>query len=82
MYALAFVFAVAFQCKPVDYAFRYWRERGGTCVNGDALTWALAAINIAIDVAVIALPLHPLSKLKTTTRRKLLISVMFSCGFL
>ena len=42
----------------------------------------MAAVNVILDVAVIALPVRQLFKLQMMLKQKLLISIMFLCGFL
>ncbi|KAK5049087.1 hypothetical protein LTR84_005510 [Exophiala bonariae] len=80
-YMLAFLIVSAFQCWPVSYAWTHWDgEHHGRCNNVNAQGWAAAAINIALDVVILVLPLRLISKLSLHWKKKLQISLMLSVG--
>jgi hypothetical protein len=82
-YALAFGLAVIFQCHPLDGAWRSWDgEYRANCVNINYLGWSGAAVNIVFDIITLVLPMHVLSKLTMSLRKKIQILAMFAVGFL
>jgi hypothetical protein len=82
-YLIAFVLISVFQCRPIDAAWRRWDgEYPAQCNNINSQAWAAAAINMFLDIVTMILPLRELSKLSLSLRKKLLVMVMFSLGFL
>lgn len=82
-YWLGFLFAFAFQCSPVSYNWTMWDgEHQGTCVKTNAMVVTAAALNIVLDVWVIALPIPKVLKLQASITTKLQVLLMFSIGFL
>lgn len=68
-------------CQPLDYFWRGWDgEYEGHCVNREALYYALNGIGMAYDLFVIIVPIPYVLKLNLQTRRKILVSSMFSVG--
>lgn len=83
VYAMVYGFVVIFQCTPVNGAWLSWdKEYNSRCMNQNILGWSTASINIALDLATIALPLPSLAKLKMPMRKKLQIMLMFAVGIL
>ncbi|RMY79527.1 hypothetical protein D0864_09078 [Hortaea werneckii] len=81
-YGVAFLLVSVFQCRPLSYAWHHWDgEHSGTCNNINAQGWTSAAFNVILDVIVIALPLPLLAKLQLNKRKKFLVILMFSVGF-
>lgn len=82
-YTLAFILATTFQCQPVSY---FWKQLDdaveGRCNNINAQAWISAAVNIVLDLVVLALPLRPLWALQLSVARKLTVIAMFSLGIL
>ncbi|KAK5939993.1 hypothetical protein PMZ80_007411 [Knufia obscura] len=82
-FALAFLFALTFQCSPISYAWTNWdTEKTGTCVDGGAAVWAHAVLNIFFDVVVLVLPIASLTRLQLSYswKAKAQICIMFSTG--
>ncbi|KAF1972783.1 hypothetical protein BU23DRAFT_508119 [Bimuria novae-zelandiae CBS 107.79] len=80
-YILGTTLALIFQCKPLNLAWTRWdNEHPGKCFNLNLLGWMTAALNIVGDLIVILLPLHELSKLAMTRRKKAGIMLMFLGG--
>ncbi|EME78938.1 uncharacterized protein MYCFIDRAFT_60432 [Pseudocercospora fijiensis CIRAD86] len=78
---IAFVFALLFQCTPVEYSwFRWDGKHKGTCMEFDHIAWPAAAINILLDLLVIGLPFPQLWKMKMNKRKKLQVMIMFGTG--
>lgn len=82
VYATAYDFLLIFQCDPISGAWRFWDgEFEAKCISINVLGWSAAAINIALDVAVIVLPLPELFRLSLSLRKRLQIIAMFAVGF-
>ncbi|KAJ5753504.1 uncharacterized protein N7511_007657 [Penicillium nucicola] len=82
-YGLTFLFAFAFQCSPVSYNWNGWDgEHKGACVQTNTLVVTAAALNIVLDIWVIALPIPRVMKIQASINTKLQVLFMFSIGFL
>jgi len=80
-YILGTVIALVFQCNPISLAWDRWDgEHPGKCFNLNLLGWMSAALNIVGDLIVICLPLHELSKLAMSRRKKAGVMLMFLGG--
>lgn len=78
---IAFTIANLNQCKPFWYAWEGWDGRHpGYCVNLVAMLVSHAAINIALDVWMLALPVTQVLWLNLRKRQKLEILTMFGLG--
>ncbi|KAF9893352.1 hypothetical protein FE257_011784 [Aspergillus nanangensis] len=74
---------IIFQCTPVSFVWTKWvGETAGSCIDINSYSWYRAAMQIVMDLSIIALPLWPLSKLSLSKRKKTLVLVMFCTGFL
>lgn len=83
VYGIAFMFAAAFQCRPISYYWDRWDgEHSGKCLNINAIAWANAAISIALDVWMLALPLWQVLYLKLGWKKKVGVIMMFFVGTL
>ncbi|KAL7803685.1 GPCR, PTH11-type [Trichoderma aethiopicum] len=81
VFGLVFAFIAAFQCTPVKYYWEKWDgEHQGTCFDINAIAWSNAAISIAVDIWVLAIPLWQLRSLNLDWRRKVGVAVMFCLG--
>ncbi|KAL6871411.1 hypothetical protein J3F83DRAFT_760741 [Trichoderma novae-zelandiae] len=81
---LVFTIGSLLQCVPLTFT---WEQFGGStnsphghCINVNAFAWANAAINVAVDIWLIGIPLYQLYRLDTQWRRKLSAAVMFMTG--
>lgn len=82
VYAITYDFLLIFQCNPISGAWKFWDgEFEAQCISINVLGWSAAAINIALDVAVIVLPLPELFGLSLSLRKRLQIIAMFAVGF-
>ena len=83
LYGATFVMVGVFQCTPVNYFWNMWdEEHQGHCLSINAIGWSNAAISIALDVWMLALPLWSIRSLSLCWRKKLAVSVMFCLGTL
>ncbi|GFF34748.1 hypothetical protein IFM61606_04720 [Aspergillus udagawae] len=80
-YLIAFVLISVFQCRPIKGAWLRWDGEGHySCNNINAQGWSAAAINMILDLTVMALPLRELYRLNLSLRKKLFVMSMFSLG--
>lgn len=83
LFGVAFVIASIFQCTPVSYFWTKWdNEHKGSCMDLNALAWSNAAISIALDAWMLAIPLWELRGLQLHWKRKVGVALMFCVGTL
>ncbi|KAJ4359878.1 uncharacterized protein N0V89_000434 [Didymosphaeria variabile] len=82
MFGVAFTTASIFQCQPIRYYWTKWdgEQKSGKCLNFNALAWANAAISIAVDFWMLAIPLSQIVHLKMAARKKIAVTSMFLVG--
>lgn len=82
-FGLANTCVMVFQCLPISYFWTSWSgETTGTCININYFSWARAAVEIAIDVCILSLPLPSLWKLQMGWKKKIQVLMMFALGFM
>lgn len=69
-------------CSPVSYSWNRWdpSEHSGHCIDFNAGVFSAAGINIALDFAIILLPVPKLLELEVSWPRKIGILATFSMG--
>ena len=78
MYSIASFFGDIFQCVPLR---KLWIPTvPGRCINFEALIIAGGVLNVVTDFAILGLPMPLLWRLEAPTRRKRLLSIVFSFG--
>lgn len=83
LYLLTYGFGTAFNFLLVSYIWTKWHgETEGSCLNFNAFGIANATTNIALDLAVIGLPLHKIAGLSVSLSKKIMLLAMFGLGFL
>ncbi|KAH7121686.1 hypothetical protein EDB81DRAFT_952355 [Dactylonectria macrodidyma] len=81
MFGIVFVFLGVFECWPISYFWTGWDgEHHGSCLNTNAIAWANAGISVALDVWMLAIPLHRLWSLKMHWKKKTGVAAMFIVG--
>ncbi|CAK7213236.1 hypothetical protein SBRCBS47491_001733 [Sporothrix bragantina] len=81
VYGIVFVFMGIFQCSPISYYWTNWDgQHTGHCLSVNSIGWANAAISIAIDIWMLAVPLWQLRKLRLHWKKKIGVAVMFTVG--
>lgn len=83
--ALAFCIGIVFQCNPIRYqwerySYAYNMSVEGHCFNINAAGWAHAAISVALDIWMLAIPLSQIRKLRLHWKKKLGAALMFFTG--
>ncbi|GIJ88086.1 hypothetical protein Asppvi_007002 [Aspergillus pseudoviridinutans] len=78
-WGLAYILVTIFQCTPVA---AFWDKTIAkkSCVNSKAQWLSYAVINIVCDVAILALPIYPVSKLHLAQGKKIALAVIFGMG--
>lgn len=83
LFGVVFFFLAIFQCNPVSFFWTHWDgEHEGKCLGINAIAWANAAISIALDVWMLAIPLAQLKSLKLHWKKKIGVAFMFCVGTL
>ncbi|KAM5348910.1 hypothetical protein ACJ41O_008733 [Fusarium nematophilum] len=78
---LLYLFLIAFQCKPVDLAWRRWYgEKTGSCLSRPALAWSQSGISIALDFWMLAIPLSQIRSLHLDWKKRVGAALMFVFG--
>ncbi|UNI23777.1 hypothetical protein JDV02_009577 [Purpureocillium takamizusanense] len=76
-----FTLVCIFQCRPIQYFWEQWdQEHRGQCLNINAIGWSSAAISIALDVWMLALPLWQIRTLRLDWKKKIGVGLMFGTG--
>ncbi|KAI0509560.1 hypothetical protein F5B22DRAFT_326580 [Xylaria bambusicola] len=82
LFGVANTLVIIFQCTPIDFFWTGWTgETTGTCIDINLFSWARAAIEIAVDIAIISLPLHDIIKTQLSWKMKIQVFIMFALGF-
>lgn len=83
LWGVAFVLTAIFQCKPIHYFWTKWDGlHEGSCVSTNSISWANAAINIALDVWILGVPMWQLRELHLHWKKKVGVALMFCIGTL
>lgn len=79
-YCVGYFAVFVTSCIPVDHL---WNPRpGGHCRDGRISDFSTLTINIILDLGIIILPLPTLWGLQLPTKKKIIVTVMLSFGFL
>ncbi|PTD07401.1 hypothetical protein HYE67_002206 [Fusarium culmorum] len=74
------VLAIA-QCQPISFFWTGWDKlHEGHCIGINPLAWSIAAVSIAMDFWVLAIPVFQLLQLQMKWQRKLAVAMMFLVG--
>ncbi|KAJ5613867.1 hypothetical protein N7528_007521 [Penicillium herquei] len=80
-YLITFILISVFQCRPLPGAWLHWDGEGDyKCNHINAQGWSAAAINMILDIIVMALPLRQLYNLNLSLRKKVFVMCMFGLG--
>ncbi|KND87683.1 hypothetical protein TOPH_07651 [Tolypocladium ophioglossoides CBS 100239] len=82
IFGFTLVTTAIFQCTPVSY---YWTQyvnpqSSGRCINLNHFAWTNAALAVALDAWMIAIPLSRIRKLDLHWKKKIGVTVMFLTG--
>lgn len=83
LWGAAFIIAAIFQCWPIRAFWTLWDGmHEGRCVDPNALAWSNAAVNIALDLWILGIPLWELRRLQLHWKKKVGVGLMFCVGAL
>ncbi len=83
LFGVIFFFVAIFQCSPISFFWNHWDgEHEGSCRDINAIAWANAAISIALDFWMLAIPLAQLKALNLHWKKKIGVALMFIVGTL
>ncbi|OHE92445.1 CFEM domain-containing protein [Colletotrichum orchidophilum] len=78
---VAYILLGVFQCQPIDLVWKQWsREYPGHCVPLITIGLSHGAINIALDVWMLLLPVTQVMALNMKRQKKWAVLFMFSLG--
>ena len=79
-YCISFFCVFFTNCRPLTHA---WNPvPGGHCKSVTVEEITSVSVNMAIDIAIVVLPMPSLWKLQMATKKKVGISVLFGLGLL
>lgn len=79
--AVTWMMTDSLRCIPVHLSWTGWlAEEEGKCVDFMTVTFVNAFVNIAVDTAMVLMPVYEISKLNLSARKKAGVSVMFAMG--
>lgn len=82
-FGISNAFVMIFQCTPVSFFWFGWAgEMKGACIDISSYSWYKAAMQIAMDMSILSLPIWPLVHLSLKLKKKIQIVLMFCTGFL
>jgi len=78
-YGIATMFDSIFICHPVQF---FWDQtiEAGTCLNKEAVWFANAGLNIAIDIGIVILPMPAVRSLGLPRKQKIGVMLLFALG--
>jgi hypothetical protein len=83
IFGIVYLFLAIFQCSPISYFWQGWdNEHEGSCLDKSAIAWSNAAISIALDIWMLAIPLAQLKALNLHWKKKIGVGLMFCVGTL
>jgi len=82
VYTMAFDLTLIFACKPISAVWTSWAGENHIdyCIDQNKFYYCAAAANIALDIAILIVPIPELLKLRLSAKRKLLLLSIFSVG--
>lgn len=83
LFGMSCVISTGLNCQPVEYNWLQWDGmHQGQCMSVAKQAYALAGVNMSLDVLIFILPIVPLWKLQMSCKRRIGIICMFVVGFL
>lgn len=82
MYTLGFGLTMTFACGPISAVWTTWdgTRKADYCINQNTFYLVAAAFNIALDIAIVLIPIPELIKLKLSGRKKIFLGAIFGVG--
>lgn len=77
-YSAALIIFGLVQCRPFNYSWRrFTDEHGGKCLEITTAATVHGALNVAMDVVILLLPMPAIYRLRVCTKKKVQIAIMF-----
>ena len=82
IYIFVFSITMVMACRPISAVWTSWTKEvtPSYCINQKAFYYAAAGCNIALDIAVVIIPIPELIRLRLSRRRKIFLVAIFSVG--
>ncbi|KAF2710605.1 hypothetical protein K504DRAFT_533530 [Pleomassaria siparia CBS 279.74] len=82
VYGCVFEIALLVGCKPISAIWTSWdgESKAEYCINQNKFFYSAAAVNIALDLAIVIIPIPELIKLNLSMKRKLFLLTIFGVG--
>lgn len=82
LYTLGFTLTMTFACMPISAVWTTWdgTRTPDYCINQNTFYLVAAAVNIALDIAIVLIPIPELIKLSLSGRKKIFLSAIFGVG--
>ncbi|KAH7304291.1 hypothetical protein B0I35DRAFT_454796 [Stachybotrys elegans] len=81
LWGTAYAFASVFQCRPVSYFWTNWNGlHQGSCATTVHISLSNSALNIALDIWILAIPLWQIKTLQLHWKKKIGVAFMFCIG--
>lgn len=75
--------STAFNCVPITYMWQGWDgQHSGVCMDTSKQAFALAGVNMSLDILIFILPIPQLLALQMSRKRKIGVILMFTVGLL
>ncbi|KAM3424047.1 hypothetical protein BST61_g11402 [Cercospora zeina] len=81
MATIGFTFSTIFLCTPISYTWKALSGLKGTCVDRNAQLYSNSAVNVAMDVIVLLLPVRKILQLRLHWPKKIGLLCTFFVGF-
>lgn len=75
VWAIASTFALGFQCSPDRWALG--PSEDNTCIDQYTLQASIRGVDIALDIAIIVLPIFMMRSVQVSQQKRLLVMLMF-----
>lgn len=79
-WCIATILGQIFLCRPISASWHPDLIFTDRCNDVQAFWIAITSLNVLIDVAILCLPIHMVSKLQLPTRKKIVVSGIFMLG--
>jgi hypothetical protein len=82
-YSIAGFLSTGLSCRPLNYLWNGWDgQHPGKCMNINAQTFAMAGINMSLDIVIFILPIPLIFGLHMKMGKRLGVIAIFATGLL
>jgi hypothetical protein len=77
------IISTALYCHPISFVWNGWDGlHPATCVNINAQTYALAGINMSLDIIIFIMPIPQVLRLQMSMKKRIAVAGIFAVGML